>query len=89
MQVKKREAERIFHKLEIVKKESKHHISGWIVIDGARVLPVHYSFGNGDMPGFVGKKFMKSFLLKDDEFSRLKGCTMSKDEYFQVLLKRL
>ncbi len=89
MQIKKKEAERIFKKLNIQKKSSKHHVSGWIIINGKKTLPVHYSNGRGDMPGYVGEKFRKSFKLSVDEFSELKDCTMSKEKYFHIVTKRL
>lgn len=89
MQIKKKEAERIFAKLDIQPKSSNHHVSGWVVIDGKKTLPVHYSNGNGDMPGKVGDKFRKSFLLDLDEFRELKDCSMSKAQYLSLLSKRI
>lgn len=89
MQVKKREAEKIFVKLDIKTKSSSHHVSGWIIINGLKTLPVHYSNGNGDMPGRIGDRFRKSFKLGIDEFCELRDCSMSKEEYFSLVLKRL
>lgn len=89
MQIKKKEAKRIFTKLDVQKKSSNHHVSGWIIINGKKTLPVHYSNGRGDMPGRVGDRFRKSFMLNVQEFRELKDCTMSKERYFSLILQRL
>jgi hypothetical protein len=89
MQVKKKEAEKIFAKLDIKKKSSNHHVSGWVIIDGKKTLPVHYSNGKGDMPGKVGDRFRKSFKLNVNEFCELRDCSMTREEYFSLVLKKL
>ncbi len=89
MQIKKREADKIFSKLKVKEKNSKHHISGWIEIDGIKTLPVHYSHGDGDMPANIGDRFRKSFKLNADEFSVLKSCVMTREEYIELIRPRV
>jgi hypothetical protein len=89
MQLKKREAGRLFIKLGVKDKNSKHHISGWIEIDGKKTLPIHYSNGNGDMPAKIADKFRRSLLLTLDEFCALKDCHMSKEEFVDLIRHRI
>ena len=88
MQLTTREAERIFAKLEVETVKSTHHVRGFVVHNGVRLLPVFYSHGRKDMPAHVPKRFAKSLQLKLDEFAVLKSCTMTKDEYFDILRER-
>lgn len=89
MQLKKREAESIFKKLQVRQKKSKHHVAGWVEINGKKILPIHYSFGKGDMSGRVADKFRKSLRLDISEFIEFKSCKMSRDEYVAVLSMRI
>lgn len=88
MQLTTREASRIFRKLEVEEKRSTHHVAGFVVIDGKKVLPVHYSRGRKDMKGPVPRRFSRSLCLSDEEFALLKSCTMSRAEYVQILRDR-
>ena len=88
MQLTTREAERIFAKLDVETVESTHHQRGFVVHNGVRILPVFYSRGRKDMPGHVPKRFAKSLMLTLDEFAVLKKCTMTKEEYFEILRVR-
>ena len=88
MQLTTREAERIFSKLDVEQVKSTHHCRGFVTHDGVRILPVFYSRGRKDLPGNVPRRFAKSLMLSLDEFAVLKSCTMSKDEYFEILRGR-
>jgi hypothetical protein len=88
MQVSVRELERIFAKLDLQAKSSNHHITGWLVVDGRRVLPLHYSKGRKDLPGNVPERFRRSMFLEPDEFADMKRCTMTRVEYVQILRDR-
>ncbi len=88
MQLSTREAGRIFRKLEVHEKRSTHHVAGFVMVEGKKVLPVHYSRGNKDMKGPVPRRFSKSLHLSEDEFTQLKSCTMSRDAYVQTLRER-
>lgn len=85
MQLSVRDLEELFRKLRIESKKSSHHIAGYLVVDGRRVLPLHYSHGRKPMPGHVSEKFRKSTRLDRIEFSELKDCTMSREQYIGVL----
>jgi len=58
------------------------------VVDGRRVLPVHYSNGHKDLPADVPHKFRRSLYLGVDEFLNLLHCTLSRDEYVRLLKGR-
>lgn len=88
MQLTTREAERIFAKLAVEVVESTHHNRGFVTHNGVRLLPVFYSRGNKAMPGNVPRRFAKSLMLTADQFVCLKQCTMTKNNYFDVLRLR-
>ena len=88
MQVTKREAAKVFKKLDIDVTQNNHHVRGWLKIEGKKISPVHYSHGNGPMPGKIGDKFRKSFYLTPPEFSDLINCPLSKEEFYELLLDR-
>jgi hypothetical protein len=88
VQLSTREAERIFAKLGVEPVTSTHHNRGFVTYQGVRLLPVYYSRGRKDMPGHVPKRFARSLMLTLDEFSVLKKCTMTRDEYFEILRRR-
>ena len=88
MQLTTRQASRVFRKLEVREKRSTHHVAGFVVVDGKKVLPVHYSHGNKDMKGPVPHRFRKSLRLSEAEFAELRDCTLSREEYFQLLRDR-
>ena len=89
MPITKQEAKRVFNKLDVEEKQSTHHISGWVIIDGKKTYNVHFSHGRGDMPSRIGIKFAKSFGLTIEEFAELKRCTMSKEKYMAIIRKRI
>lgn len=88
MQLSAAELKRIFNKLEIEPKQSTHHVAGWLVVDGKKILALHYSRGHKDMPGHVPHRFRKALHLKTDEFQVFKRCRMDKDEYLELLRER-
>jgi hypothetical protein len=88
MALKKRQLEQLFRKLEVEQKEFKHHISGFIIVNGRRVLPVHYSFGRGDVDGVVLERFRKSLHLDRDQFHELIGCHMDRESYIDIIVEK-
>ena len=46
--MKKKEIEKIFRKLNLKIRSTKHNY-GWLVVDGKKILRVHYSHGKGDI----------------------------------------
>jgi hypothetical protein len=88
MQVNKRNAGNIVRKLQIDEISCKHHHAGFLVVDGMRVLKVHYSLGAGDMPPTVAHLFRKSLKLSMAEFQKLVGCTLTREDYLQILREK-
>ena len=73
MQLTTREAEKLIKKLGFEVVECKHHIRGFLTVDGRRIFPVHCSFGRGDLPGEVPHLFRKSLKLSTAEFAVLRS----------------
>ncbi len=88
MQLTTKQAAKIFRKLEVAKKRSTHHVAGFVVVDGKKVLPVYYSHGKKDMKGPVPHRFRKSLRLSEEEFAELRDCSLSREDYFQLLRDR-
>lgn len=85
MQLSASDLRRVFQKLRIETVECKHHVRGFLMVDGKRVLPLHYSNGRSDMWGSVAHMFRKSMHLNQGEFEDMVRCTMSREEYVQIL----
>jgi hypothetical protein len=84
----KRDAERVFNKLELQQRRNTKHVYGWLIVDGRRVLPLHYSHGRGDMPGHIPDRFRGAMHLTKMEFAEMVGCTMTRDKYVALLRER-
>lgn len=88
MQLTTKQAAKIFRKLDVTKRRSTHHVAGFVVVDGRKILPVFYSHGNKDMKGPVPHRFRKSLRLSEEEFAKLRDCSLSRDAYHQLLRER-
>lgn len=53
--MKKKECERLFKKLDLQVRSTGHNY-GWLIVNGKKVLRVHYSHGRGDIPDMVVNK---------------------------------
>lgn len=84
MQLKKREAQRIFDKLEL-EVRSTHHIIGWFVYKGRKILKTRVSFGQGDIPATVVHKLRGQLKLSPADFADLKDCPLSREGYIAIL----
>jgi hypothetical protein len=82
------EAAKVCKKLEIEIVECKHHVRGFLIVEGRRIFPVHYSNGRKDLPGDVPHRFRKVLHLSVDEFRAFLECTLSRGEYIALLGKR-
>lgn len=82
------EAAKVCKKLEIELVECKHHVRGFLIEDGRRILPVHYSNGRKDLPGEVPHLFRKALHLSVEEFRSFLKCTLSREEYIALLNER-
>lgn len=85
MQLSTKEAVKLMRKLELELVECKHHLRGFVKIDGKRLFCVHCSFGCKDLPGTVPHRFRKSLRLSTDEFEVLRSCTMGPAQYVELL----
>ncbi len=81
-------AGRILRKLTVDYVECKHHVRGFVSLNGKRLFPIHYSFGSRALPGNIPHKFRQSLHLNMAEFALLRQCTMTKEEYFDILKEK-
>jgi len=80
MQLKKRDIRKIFQKLDL-ECRSTNHVYGWLVINGKKILRVHYSFGKGNIPAKVTEKIRGQLKLGQSNFKDLIDCPLSKENY--------
>jgi hypothetical protein len=88
MQLSTNDAHRVLRKLEFELTECKHHVRGFFCLDGKRMFPVHFSFGNKDLPGNVPHRFRKSLRLTDAEFKELLSCHIDRTKYEDIIRRR-
>lgn len=86
--LKARELERLFTKLEVKAKPCSHHVRGFVEVDGRSVLPIHYSNGKKGLHGPNLHKFRKSLHLDVDQFHGLVSCTFSRDDLVEILREK-
>lgn len=55
MQIKKSKIGKVFEKLKLDVRSTKHRY-GWFIFEGRKILRVHYSHGRGNIPGRVSDK---------------------------------
>jgi hypothetical protein len=87
MQVKKTEVERIFEKLELDVRPTKHRY-GWFCHNGRKILRVHFSHGKGDLPGRVTDKIRSQLKLSQNDFRELIDCPLSLPDYVDILKEK-
>jgi len=85
--MKKREAQIIFDKLEMEIRQT-HHLIGWFVYAGRKILKTRISFGKGEIPGAIADKFRGQLKLNDKEFRALIDCSLTKDDYVEILKRK-
>ena len=85
MQLNAADLRRVFTKLKIETVECKHHVRGFLVVDGKRVLPLHYSNGRKEMWGSVAHLFRRSLHLSQTEFEDLVRCPLSREQFVEIL----
>ena len=88
MQVSTNDAHNVLRKLQFELTECKHHVRGFFSVNGKRLFPVHYSFGNKDLPGNVPHRFRKSLRLTESEFHELVSCHIDRKKYEDLLRER-
>ncbi len=87
MQLKKKDIQRVFNKLEL-EVRSTNHIYGWLVVDGKKILRVHYSFGKGNIPSKVTDKIRSQLKLDQPGFKNLIACPLSKTDYLEIIKEK-
>jgi len=83
--LKSKELEKLFTKLEIKPKSCTHHVRGFLTVDGKMVLPVHYSNGKKGLHGPSLHRFRKSLKVDQTQFFGLVKCTFSRVDLIDVL----
>jgi len=87
MQLKKQEVQKIFKKLNL-EVRSTNHIYGWLVVDGKRILRVHYSFGRGNIPAKISEKIRGQLKLDQRNLKDLIECPLSKEDYLEIIREK-
>ena len=87
MQLKKRDVQKIFQKLNL-EVRSTHHIYGWLVINGEKILRVHYSFGKGNIPSKITEKIRGQLKLNQQNFKDLIECPLTKEDYLEIIKEK-
>lgn len=85
--MKKNEIEKIFKKLDL-KVRSTGHNYGWLIVNGKKILRVHYSHGKGDIPEKVVNKIRGQLKLSKKDFKELADCPLTYKEYINVLKQK-
>ncbi|MCU0287184.1 MAG: hypothetical protein MUF15_12420 [Acidobacteria bacterium] len=87
MQLKKQDIQAIFQKLKL-EVRTTDHIYGWLVVDGKKILRVHYSFGKGNIPAKVTDKIRGQLKLDRENFINLVKCPLSRDGYIEIIKEK-
>ena len=87
MQLKKRDVQKIFKKLNL-EVRSTSHLYGWLVVDGKRILRVHYSFGKGDIPAKVSEKIRGQLKLDQRNLKDLIECPLTEGDYLEIIREK-
>lgn len=85
--MKKSEMEKIFRKLSL-KIRSTGHNYGWLVLNGKKILRVHYSHGKGDIPEKITNKIRGQLKLSQKDFRELIKCPLTLEEYTNILKQK-
>jgi len=87
MQIKKNEIGKIFKKLKLEVRSTKHRY-GWFTFLGRKILRVHYSHGKGNIPGRVSDKIRSQLKLTQKDFKDLIDCPLSLKDYETILKEK-
>ena len=87
MQIKKSEIGKVFKKLKLDVRSTKHRY-GWFVFEGRKILRVHYSHGKGNIPGRVSDKIRSQLKLTQKDFKNLIDCPLSLKDYETILKEK-
>ena len=77
--------DRVVNKLGMETSDSKHH-HAWLVHNGVTVVRTKRSHGNSK---FIPEDLIRKQLhVNKDQFAGLQSCTVSKDDYIQILVEQ-
>lgn len=85
--MKKKECEKLFRKLDLKVRATGHNYR-WLVVNGKKILRVHYSHGKGDIPGKVTNKIRGQVKLSQKDFKELISCPLSYEDYIKILKQK-
>ncbi len=85
--MKKKEIEKIFRKLDLNVRSTGHQY-GWLLVNGKKILRVHYSHGRGDIPGKVINKIRGQLKLSKRDFKGLIECPLTYEDYIAILKQK-
>jgi len=84
MQLKMREAETLFAKLQL-NVESSHHKTATLYYEGRAILRTRVSHGRGDIPPIIVAKMRSQLKVTEEQMRRLVDCSMSYVDYIALL----
>jgi hypothetical protein len=85
--MKKSEIEKLFKKLDL-KVRSTGHNYGWLIVNGKKILRVHYSHGKGDIPDKIAGKIRGQLKLSLKDFKDLLDCPLRYGDYINILKQK-
>ncbi len=85
--MKKREVGKIFKKLNLRVRSTGHHY-GWLVVNGKKILRVHYSHGKGDISRKIENKIRGQLKLSQENFKELVDCPLTYEDYIRLLKQK-
>jgi hypothetical protein len=86
-QMKVKDIEKVFKKLAL-KVRSTGHNYGWLIVDGKKILRVHYSHGKGDIPDKIANKIRGQLKLPQKDFKQLIECPLTYVDYINILKQK-
>jgi hypothetical protein len=81
------EIDKIFNKLNLSVR-STGHMYGWLIVDGKKILRVHYSHGKGDIPDKIANKIRGQLKLSEKDFHLLVQCPLTYEGYLEILKRK-
>ncbi len=87
MQIKKKDIKKVFSKLNLKVRSTKHNY-GWLLVNSQKILRVHYSHGRGDIPTRIAQKIRSQLKLNETDFFDLINCPLNLDGYLEILHKK-
>lgn len=85
--MKKIEIERLFRKLDLNVRSTGHNY-GWLIVNGKKILRVHYSHGRGDIPDKITNKIRGQLKLSLKDFKDLIDCLLGCGDYINILKQK-